>query len=66
LTLGCDLDGEEKDLVTEDVGCRKQLTQLFCGQDIRDSFSLWRFYQGKIGPGFAQDVGVKEFQAVEV
>ena len=58
--------GEEKDLVTEDIGCSKQLTQLFNSQDIRDSFGFGRSYQGKICPVFAQDIGVKEFQTIEV
>jgi hypothetical protein len=40
------IDGEEKDLVAQPVGCGKELVYLIDGQDIRNPGCLWRFYQG--------------------
>jgi len=60
------VDGEEKDLITQPVGCGKELVYLIDGQDIRNPGCLWRFYQGDIIPGFIQYIGVKEFQTVQV
>ena len=60
------VDGEEKDLIAQPVGCGKELVYLIDGQDIRNPGCLWRFYQGDIIPGFIQYIGVKEFQTVQV
>ena len=60
------VDGEEKDLIAQPVGCSKELVHLIYGQDIWNPGCLWRFYQWDIIPGFIQYIAVKEFQAVQV
>ena len=58
--------GKEKDFVAQPVGCGKQPVHLLNGQNIRDLGCLWRFDQGDVLPGFVQNPGVKELQAIQI
>jgi len=60
------VDGEEKDLIAQPVGCGKKLIYVIDGQDIRNPGCLWRLDQGDVMPGFIQHIGVEKFQAVQI
>ena len=42
------VNGKEKDLVAQPVGCGKQPAQLLDGENVRDPGNLWWFDQGNV------------------
>ena len=60
------IDGEVENPVTERVRCQKQTLGFLNGDDIRQTLSPWRFDQIQRRPGLVQNVGVEEFERVQV
>jgi hypothetical protein len=52
--------------VTEGMSHREQLSGFRNGHDIRQALSFWRFDQIQRRPGLVQNVGVEEFERVQV
>jgi hypothetical protein len=53
-------------MVTQPLGGEKQTLGLLDGDDIWQALGLGRFNQVDVDPGFVQDVGIVELEAVEV
>jgi len=60
------VSGKEEDPVAHPVGRGKQPVELLYRKDVGDSGNFRRLDQGNVLPGFVEDLGVEEFQAVEV